>query len=157
MVLYEYPLSPTILPGNNLGLPLLARLITPCSINCSNTVASCCWPGVSTKQTGLPLPSHRTCILVLNPPLLQPKASSVGLVGFSGSPFLHLRRSGEHEHWCRPRSELSTEPRPGCLPFAVAPRAPGPTHLLYASDTGVRRRSLESRNVRANPPIGHLS
>src|SRR5215207_8202081 len=117
MLLNEYPLSPTILPGNSLGLPLPLRLIAPCSINCSNTVHSCCWPGVSTNVTGLPLPSHRTCILVPNPPLLQPKASSAGLVGFCGSPFLHQPHSGERVRWCRLHNELSIELHPACLPF----------------------------------------
>src|SRR3954471_9021920 len=122
MLLNEYPLSPTILPGSRLGLPLPARLMLPCSINCSNTVHSCCCPGVSTNVTGLPFPSHLTCILVPNPPRLQPKASLSG--PSCGPPFLHLvpsgllRRSGEREYWCRPRNELSTGPRRGCLPFA---------------------------------------
>src|SRR5205823_2103691 len=96
----EYPLSPTILQGNLLGLPLPDRLTSPCSINCSNTEHSCCWPGVSTNVTGLPLPSHRTCILVPNRPLLQPKASVSG--PSCGPPFLHQRRSDERECWCRP-------------------------------------------------------
>src|SRR4051794_23552494 len=155
MALNEYPLSPTILPGNLLGRPLPARLMSPCSINCSNTVASCCWPGVSTNVTGLPLPSHRTCILVPNPPLLQPKASVSGPE--FGSPFLHQPHSGEHECWCRLRSGLSIGPRQACLPFAVARQVPGPKHLPCASGTAVRRQSWESHNARASPPIGHLS
>src|SRR5829696_4325238 len=132
MALNEYPLSPTILPGKRLGRPLPARLIEPLSISCSNTVHSCCWPGVSTNVTGLPLPSHLTCILVPNPPRLQPKASVCGPHGPScGPPFLHLRRSGEREYWCRLHNELSTEPHPVCLPCAVVPRALGPKHLPY--------------------------
>ena len=153
----EYPLSPTILPGSSLGLPLPARLTAPCSINCSNTVASCCWPGVSTNVTGLPLPSHLTCILVPNPPRLQPNASSLGSVGFSGSPFLHLRRSYEHENWCRPRNELSIELRQVCLPSAVAQQGPGPRYPLCASGTAVKRQSCTSRNVQAGPPTVLLS
>src|SRR6188472_4536600 len=132
MALNEYPLSPTILPGNLLGRPLPARLIAPCSINCSNTVHSCCWPGVSTNVTGLPLPSHLTCTLVPNPPLLQPKASVCG--PSCGPPFLHQRRSGEREYWCRPHNELSTELRQECHPFAEAPRAPGPTLPPFSND-----------------------
>src|SRR6266496_3484693 len=161
MALNEYPLSPTILPGNSLGLPLPLRLIAPCPINCSNTVHSCCWPGVSTNVTDLPLPSHLTCIFVPNPPLLQPKASVCG--PSSGPPFLHpvpcglLRRSGEHEYWCRPRNELSTELRQECHLDVVTQQAPGPTLLPCASDTAVRRRSWENRNVRAGPPIVRLS
>jgi hypothetical protein len=155
MELNEYPLSPTILPGNLLGLPLPARLIEPCSINCSNTVHSCCWPGVSTNVTGLPLPSHRTCILVPNPPLLQPRASVSG--PSFGSPFLHLQRSDERECWCRPHSELSIEPRPEYRPDAAAPRALGPTPLPFAIGTSGRTPFLESRIAQANPPTGHLS
>jgi hypothetical protein len=155
MVLNEYPLSPTILPGNRLGLPLPLRLMLPCSNSCSNTVTSCCCPGVITNVTGLPLPSHLTCILVPNPPRLQPNASSSGPE--FGPPFLHQRRSGEHERWCRLRNVLSIGLRQACLPFAVVPRALCPTHLPYASGTSVKRQSWESRNVRASPPTGHLS
>jgi hypothetical protein len=155
MALNEYPLSPTILPGKCLGLPLPLRLIAPCSINCSNTVASCCWPGVSTNVTGLPLPSHLTCILVPNPPLLQPNASVSGPE--FGSPFLHLRRFGEHEHWCRPHNELSTELHQECRLGVVVQQALGPTLLPFSNDTSVKRPFLESHNVRAGPPIGHLS
>lgn len=146
--------------------------MAPCSINCSNTVASCSfagWPGVSTNVTGLPLPlplplpSHLTCILVPNPPLLQPKASVSGPQGPSfGSPFLHpvpsgrQPHSGEREYWCRLRNGWSIGPRQACLPFAVARQALGPKLLLYASGTAGRRQSWESRNARASPPIGHL-
>lgn len=154
MELNQYPLSPTILPGNLLGLPLPARLIAPCSINCSNTVHSCCCPGVSTNVTGLPLPSHLTCILVPNPPRLQPKASVSG--PSCGSPFLHLLRSGEREYWCRPHNELSTELRQECHLTAVAVRALDPKLLPFASGTNVRRQSLGIRNVRASPPTGLL-
>jgi len=150
MALNEYPLSPTILPGKSLGRPRPLRLMLPCSINCSNTVHSCCWPGVSTNVTGLPLPSHRTCILVPNPPRLQPKASVSG--PSCGPPFLHQRRSDEHEYWCRPRNELSIEPRQACLPFAAAQQAPGPKLLPCASDTSGRTLFWASRNVRADPP-----
>src|SRR3954452_5779861 len=154
MLLNEYPLSPTTLPGKSLGLPLPARLMEPCSINCSNTVASCCWPGVSTNVTGLPLPSHRTCILVPNPPLLQPKASVCSPEGPSfGSPFLHQPRFDERECWCRLHNELSIGLPRVCLPFAVARQAPGPRYLPYASGTAVRTLSWESRNARAGPPI----
>jgi hypothetical protein len=161
MALNEYPLSPTILPGKSLGRPLPLRLMLPCSINCSNTVHSCCWPGVSTNVTGLPLPSHLTCILVPNPPRLQPKASVSG--PSCGSPFLHLvpsgllRRFDEREYWCRLHSELSIGPRQAYLPFAEARQAPGPKHLPYATGKAWRKRSWESRIAQASPPTGHLS
>jgi hypothetical protein len=78
--LFEYPLSAATRCGRRLGLPRPRRLMAPPSIRSSNTVDSCCSPGVSSKTTGLPLPSHLTWILVENPPRLLPRAS------FSGPP-----------------------------------------------------------------------
>ena len=155
MALNEYPLSPTSLPGKSLGRPRPLRLMLPCSINCSNTVHSCCWPGVSTTVTGLPLPSHLTCIFVPNPPLLQPKASVSG--PSCGPPFLHLLRSGEREYWCRLRNELSIGLRQACRLGVAAQQALGPKLLPFSSGTSVRTLFLESRNVRAGLPTGHLS
>ena len=92
--LEEYALSAAIRCGKRLGLPLPARLMAPPSINVSNIVDSWASPGVSSNTTGLPLPSHRTCILVENPPWLRPKASlsgpDAGSPGF-GSPCPPLR------------------------------------------------------------------
>src|SRR5205823_7191710 len=115
-----------------LGLPLPARLMDPSSINCSNTVHSFCSPPVSAKQTGLPLPSHLTWILVENPPRLRRNASSAGLVGTFGSPFLHPVPSGPQQRsdvrvrWCHPRNVLSTGPHPAYLPDVVARQGFGP-------------------------------
>src|SRR5437870_2851495 len=95
-----YPLSQATRLGRCLGLPRPCRLTAPPSITCSKTVASCCWPGVSTKVIGLPLPSHRICILVLNPPLLRPNAS------FSASPLLRQQHADGRVLPCRPRSGL---------------------------------------------------
>src|SRR5207248_9299712 len=51
-------LSPTTRRGRRRGRPRPGRLTAPCSINCSNAVASCRCPGVSTKVIGLPPPSR---------------------------------------------------------------------------------------------------
>src|SRR5215210_2520026 len=115
-----YPLSAATRPGSRLGLPRPRLLIAPCSINCSNTGASCASPGVSTNVMGLPLPSARTCILVENPPRLLPKACSEGLVGFVGSPFLPQQRVGEHARWSYLRSAGSTPPHPRHRSLVVA-------------------------------------
>src|SRR5215203_5675316 len=76
--------------GLRLGLPLPCLCTLPLSINSSNSGASWRSPGVSTKVIGLPLPSHRICILVENPPLLLPNASTFG------SPFLPRLHADEH-------------------------------------------------------------
>jgi len=150
----EYPLSPTILPGKRLGLPLPARLMAPFSINASKAVHSCASPPVSTKATGLPLPSHLTCILVENPPRLRPNASPSWPIEppFCGSPFLHRRRFDERVQRCRLHNGLSTGPHPAYLPDAVALQAFGPRCQPYASGTSARRLSWKSHSVRAGPP-----
>jgi hypothetical protein len=110
--LFEYALSAATLAGKRLGLPLPRLLIAPPSINSSNTVDSCCSPGVSSNTSGLPAPSHLTWILVENPPLLRPSASFSG--PSCGSPFLPQPRAGEHGRWSYLRNGLTTEPRPCC-------------------------------------------
>jgi hypothetical protein len=134
-LLDEYPLSPTILPGNRLGLPLPARLMEPPSINCSNTVHSCCCPPVSAKHTGLPLPSHRTCILVEKPPRLLPKAS------FSGSP--RILWIGSNRVESKRPNKLSLERWWSCGSPCGLLRAPaGSCGLLRHSGEHVRRCRL---------------
>jgi len=95
-----YPLSPTSRLGRRLGCPLPARLTPPWSNRSSATVASCCWPGVSTKVISCPFPSARTCSLVLNPPWLRPNASVVG------SLFLRPPHADAHVPPCHPQNAL---------------------------------------------------
>ena len=140
-----YPLSATIRLGNKRGRPHFGRLTAPFSISCSNTVTSCCWPGVSTNVTGLPAPSQRTCILVENPPWLLPNAS------FSGSPFLHRLRAGEHEQRCYLRSGRPTLSSLRRLLVAVTPKVSGPILLLLANGRSDLRSSSKSRSVQASP------
>src|SRR5215216_1727469 len=85
-----YDLSAATRRGLLLGRPRPCLLTCPPSINCSNTGASWRSPEVSTNVIGLPLPSHRTWILVENPPRLRPSASDCG------SPLLPRLRAGEH-------------------------------------------------------------
>jgi hypothetical protein len=153
----EYPLSPTTLPGKCLGLPRPARFMLPPSISASNTVHSFCWPGVSKKQTGLPLPSHLTWILVLKPPRLLPKASAAGSGGFCGSPFLHRRHFDAPSRCYRLHNGSPTPPLRVCHLASVTRPALGPRYLLFSSDTAGRRRSWGSHSARASPPIGHRS
>ncbi len=164
----EYPLSPTILPDSAWQVPrsasscpfdvaLLHQLLKRCAfVNCSNAVHSCASPPVSTKTkaTGLPLPSHLTCILVENPPRLRPNASPSWPIEppFCGSPFLHRRRFDERVQRCRLHNGLSTGPHPAYLPGAVALQAFGPRCQPYASGTSARRLSWKSHSVRAGPP-----
>ena len=144
-----YPLSATIRFGSRLGRPLPARLTAPLSISCSNTVTSCCCPGVSANVTGLPSPSHRTCILVENPPWLRPNAS------FSGSPLLHQPRAGGHARWCYLRSGRPTLSSLRHLPVAVALKGYGPTLLPASSGRSVRIWFSKSRNTQASPAKEH--
>lgn len=152
-----YPLSATILPGSHRGLPRPARLMAPCSINCSNTGASCASPGVSTNVIGLPLPSQRTCILVDNPPRLLPKACSEGSVGFDWSPFLPQRRAGEHVRWSYLQSGLSTPPHHQNWHLSVARQVSCPRYPLYASDRSERLLFARGHTVQASPARRHRS
>ena len=146
-----YPLSATIRLGKRRGRPLPVRLTAPLSISCLNTVTSCCWPGVSVNVTGLPAPSHRTCILVENPPWLRPNAS------FSGSPLLHQLRAGERARRCYLRSGRPTLSSLRHRLASVAPKGCGPTLLPYASGRSERITSSTSRSVQASPAKEHLS
>ena len=123
-----YPLSPTNRLGRRLGRPFPERLTAPWSNRSSATVASCCWPGVSTKVINRPWPSTRTCSLVLNPPWLRPKASVVG------SLFLRPPHADEHVQWCHPQNALpSPVVRPG-RPVPVRPPEYDP--ILQPASTG---------------------
>jgi hypothetical protein len=155
-----YPLSATIRLGRMRGRPLPTRLTAPLSISCLNIVTSCCWPGVSANVTGLPAPSHLTCILVENPPWLRPKAS------FRGSPLLHRLRAGEHVRLCYLRSGRPTcylrsgRPTLSSLrhrPAAVARQVFGPTLLPLASGRSEKITSSRSRSVQASPAREHRS
>jgi hypothetical protein len=152
-----YPLSATIRPGSRLGLPRPLRLIAPCSSNCSNTVASCCSPGVSTNVIGLPLPSQRTCILVDNPPLLLPNACSEGSGGFVGSPFLPQQRAGEHARWSYLRTGLSILSPHHHEHLSEAQPVSCPRCRLYASDRSERLHSARGHSVQASLARKHRS
>lgn len=116
----QYPLSPTMRFGRILGRPQPGCLTAPLVINVSNAVASCRWPGVSTRVMGLPRPSARTWTFVLKPPRPRPNASASGVV------FLPQPRADGRGQSSRPRSELPSPVRPGHHPQpATAPkRAP---------------------------------
>lgn len=157
--LEEYALSVATRCGKPLGLPLPRRLIAPPSINLSNIVVSCASPGVSSKTTGLPLPSHRTCILVQNPPWLRPKASLSGPDACSpgfGSPFLPQQRAGEHARWSYLRSGFPT--RLGL--WYQRPSAPqqefGPRYQRCAIGRSERTPFCTNRIVLASPPKERL-
>ncbi len=155
-----YPLSAAMRPGSRLGLPLPRRLTAPCSINCSNTGASCASPGVSTNVIGFPLPSARTCILVENPPRLLPRAcsaGSVGLVGSVGSPFLPQQRAGEHARWSYLRSGGSTLPHLLHHSLVVAGQVSYPTRPADAICRSERLRSARDRISQASLARGRQS
>lgn len=152
-----YPLSAAIRPGSRLGLPRPCLLIAPCSINCSNTGASCASPGVSTNVIGLPLPSARTCILVENPPRLLPKACSEGSVGLFGSPFLPQQRVGEHARWSYLRSGGSTLLHPQHHSLVVVGQVFYPTRLADAICRSERLHSARVHSVQASPAREHPS
>ena len=145
-----YALSAATRPGKRLGLPRPRRLIAPPSISVSNTVASCCCPGVSSNITGLPLPSHRTCILVENPPWLRPNASSSGLVGFCGSPFLPRLSAGEHARWSYLCNELSTQPRLRHQHLSAPGPVSFPTLPAWSSDRSGWRPSARGQIAQVN-------
>jgi len=146
-----YPLSATIRLGKRRGRPHPGRLTAPLSISCSNTVTSCCCPGVSTNVTGLPSPSQRTWILVEKPPWLRPNAS------FSGSPLLHQRRADAPSRWCYLHSGRPTLSSLQHLPVAVARQAVGPTLLPASTDRSETILFSRSRNAQASLAREHLS
>lgn len=94
----QYPLSPTTRLGRSLGRPRPGRLTAPVVIKASKAVASWRCPAVSTRLSGLPWPSARRWILVLNPPRPRPSTSASGLV------FLPQRHAGGRAQSCHPRS-----------------------------------------------------
>lgn len=141
-----YPLSPATRLGRCLGRPRPTRLTAPCPISGSKTVASCCCPGVKTSVISLPLPSARTCTLVLNPPWLRPRASS-----FAGSPFLPQQRAGGlsprcHRHSVLPnRSGLRYQPV-AALPPGYDPRSqPSPIGRSGRTPFATGRTAREGR------------
>ena len=123
----QYPLSPTIRRGRLRGRPRPGRFTAPLSISAGTCFDSASWPGVKTREIGLPPPSARVCTLVLNPPRLRPKASASGVV------FLPQRHVDERELLSHPQNALpSRVPRSGHLPLAARP-APGPRCRLPAN------------------------
>lgn len=145
-----YPLSAAMRPGSSLGLPRPRLLMAPCSINCSNTGASCASPGVSTNVMGLPLPSARTCILVENPPRLLPNACCAGSVGFVGSPFLPQQRAGEHARWSYLQSGGSTLPHPQHRSLVVGGQVSCPKPLAVATGRSERLHFARVRTSQAS-------
>lgn len=152
--LFEYALSAATRCGKRLGLPLPAFLIAPPSISFSNIVDSCASPGVSSKTTGLPLPSHLTCILVEKPPWLRPSASSLGSIGSScfGSPFLPQQRAGEHVLWSYLRSGFPTQPVLWCRHLSAPQPVFAPRYQLCASGRTERTPFCMSRSVQVSLP-----
>ncbi len=145
-----YALSAAMRAGKRLGRPLPDRLIAPPPINVSNIVDSCCCPGVSSNTTGLPLPSHRTCILVEYPPLLRPKASSSGLVGFWGSPFLLRLHVDGHALRSYLYNVLTTGLRLWHRHPVVAVRVSSATRPAWSSDRSGWLPSARGRIARVN-------
>jgi len=81
------------------------------------------WPGVSKKVINRPVPSQRTCILVLNPPRLRPSASNSALL------FLPQPHVGEHALlWSRwnglPNPHCSQHPMQSVTRQTSWPRCP---------------------------------
>jgi hypothetical protein len=146
-----YPLSPTKRLGRRLGCPRLARLTPPWFSNCSTTVASCCWPGVSTKVIKCPLAATRMWIFVLNPPRLRPNASA------SAQLFSPLPRVDGLARLSRPRSgSPSRLSQPHLL--AVADQTiSGPRRPPFASAENGYTRSAISRIAPANPATARRS
>ncbi len=139
-----YPLSPTNRLGRSRGRPGPARFTWPWFSRSRTTVASCCWPGVSTNVINLPWPSTRTWILVLNPPRLRPKASASAVL------FLPPQRAGGHappthpQNGCPSPTRHVGRPAPGARSAFVSTRRP------YASaETDCIHWSI-SRSVPAN-------
>ncbi len=112
--------------GTAFGVSSPARLTPPLSNRASATVASCCWPGVSTKVINCPFPSTRTCSLVLNPPWLRPNAS------LAGSLFLPPRRADVPEQSCHPQNALPSPVGPSRPPVLAGLPGCGPI-VRYAS------------------------
>jgi hypothetical protein len=152
-----YPLSAAMRPGSLLGRPRPRLLIAPCSINCSNTGASCPSPGVNTNVIGLPLPSARTCILVENPPRLLPRAWCEGSVDFVGSPFLPRLRADEHVSRSYLRSVRSTLHHPQHRCLVVGGRVCCPKHPAHATYRSAMLHSATDHIVQANLAREHQS
>lgn len=173
--LFEYPLSAATRPGKRLGLPLPPLLIAPPSINGSNMVESCACPGVSSKATGLPLPSQRMCSLVEYPPLLRPKASVAALStsvciapaaaaapaaapapastpAEFGPPFLPRQRADEHARRSYPQSVSPTLPPLWCRHLSVPAPISDPRYLSHAICRSEKRLFCRSHSVQAGLP-----
>jgi hypothetical protein len=145
------PLSPTTRRGRPRGRPGPRRLTAPWRSKRGATVASCCWPGVSTTVSGWPLPSARRCTFVLNPPWLRPRAS------VAGSPPLPPPHVGGRGSLYRPdsgRSNRASLPRPL---GAGRPPAPDPTRRRGASAESACARSPRARTGRAGPATARRS
>lgn len=180
----EYERSPATRLGLRLGRPRPARLISPPSINCSNTTLSCRSPGVSTYVIGLPLPSHLTCIFVEKPPLLLPNASSGRSTRSSNcsnssnadfrSPFLppllplalpwrfcgsfwHRKHVGEHGLQNYLQSVSPTQPDLWYQHLSVPQPTLCPKRLVHANDRTVRRQFSKNHTVQAYHARGHQS
>lgn len=153
--LFEYALSAAMRAGKRLGLPLPRLFIAPPSINNSNTVDSCCSPGVSLNTSGLPLSSHLTWILVENPPRLRPSASFSG--PSCGPPFLPRQRAGEHAHWSYLQNELSIGPRLYHRHLSGPRQGSSPTPLVWSNDRSEWRPFARDRTVQANLAMEHRS
>ncbi len=139
-----YPLSPTTRLGLLFGRPRPNRLIAPVSIRDWKVLASCCWPGVTRSEIGLPPPSALRCTLVLNPPRLRPSPS------LAESPLLRLLHVGGLARWYHQRSESPSQ-------FVLRHRQSvahqpryDPRRLPCASDKSDWQWFPKAHNVQAN-------
>jgi hypothetical protein len=105
--------------GRSFGGPRPRRLIAPWASNWGRALCSWRWPAVTTKVTGLPRPSARTWILVLNPPRLRPRA-------WSPPPFWPPLHVGGPAPRSRRRSGSPSPPLPGHPRRSGEHRGPSP-------------------------------
>lgn len=124
----QYPLSPTNRFGLLRGRPRPGRLTAPFSSKAGTCFDSASWPGVNTRQIGLPPPSARRCTLVLNPPRLRPNASAAGVV------FLPRPHVDEPELSSHPQNGLPNQFHHLCHRPSVMRPAPDPRYRLCATD-----------------------
>ena len=146
----QYPLSATMRLGRIFGRPRLGRLTIPVVINASKAVASWRCPAVNTRLIGLPWPSARRWILVLNPPRPRPSASASGVV------FLPQPHAGGLEQSCHPQSGFPNQVRPARRLQPVTEPEYGPRCQPSASGRSGWTRWSTCHTVLVGRARGHL-